>query len=159
MPLATTEYHPQSNDQVEWFKATIISRIHHYVSEHQQNWDSFLTPLTHAYSPQMHSATKLPPFSLVLSRQPSTPGRSTQQRMPHEVYQIDSSKAMRIRLIWRAAELERITDRNLREAQRLYKQENHKKVCFKPTFVTGDYVFVKRPFLTTTAAERLASEN
>lgn len=52
-----------------------------------------------------------------------------------------------------------MVDKNLRGIKKRYKQDYEKKVQFEPTFAPGDYVFVERPPLTTTPAERLASKN
>lgn len=37
--FCTTAYHPQTNDQTERFNKTILSRLKHYVAEHQTDWD------------------------------------------------------------------------------------------------------------------------
>lgn len=66
---------------------------------------------------------------------------------------------MTIRLIRRAAKVKRIADENLQEAQRRYKRDHAKKVSFEQTFASGNCVFVNQPHVTTTAAERLTSDN
>ena len=67
-----TAYHPQTNGQVERYNKTLVSRLRHYVADHQRNWDEFVQPLTYAYNIQVHKSTGTSPFSLVLSRQPSS---------------------------------------------------------------------------------------
>lgn len=125
--LTTTECQAQSNGLVERFNATIDSRPRHYVSGHQRDWDSLVTSLTYAYSTQVHRATKLSCFSLILSRHPSTSVTPTQQRMPPGADQIVFATAMRIKIVGRAAELTRMADKNLHKAQRHYKREQNKR--------------------------------
>lgn len=58
-PITTTEYQPQSSRQLERFNASIVSRLHDYVSEHQHYWNRLVTPLTYAYNKKVRRATKL----------------------------------------------------------------------------------------------------
>lgn len=43
--ITTIEYSPLTNGQAERFSSTLVSRMRHYVSEHQTNWDTYLFPL------------------------------------------------------------------------------------------------------------------
>lgn len=78
--------------------------------------------------------------------------------MPPDVDQIDYRIAKRIRLIRRVAELKLKADRNLLEAQRRYRRDLDRQVCFELTSAPDDYSFVERLSLTKTAAKQLASE-
>lgn len=40
--VTTTEYHPQTNRQVEWFKKTLVARLRHYIDVYQTDWDLFV---------------------------------------------------------------------------------------------------------------------
>lgn len=46
--LTTTAYHPQTKGQVEHYNKTIVTRLRHYVAEHQRDWDTLVQPLTYA---------------------------------------------------------------------------------------------------------------
>lgn len=46
--ITTTAYHRQTNGQTEHYNKTILSRLCHYISEHQDDWDTFVYPLTYA---------------------------------------------------------------------------------------------------------------
>lgn len=108
--LKKTEYYPQCNGQLEACNTTVVSRLQHYVSEHPQDWDFFEMPRTYTYNTQIHRTTKQPHFSLVLSRQPCTPGTSTEKPMPSSGDLVDTSLAMRTRLIRRAAKLKWVAE-------------------------------------------------
>lgn len=43
--VSTTEYHPQTNGNVERFDKTLVARLRHYIDEHQSNWDTFIQTL------------------------------------------------------------------------------------------------------------------
>lgn len=44
--ITTTEYHSQSNGQVERFKKTLVARLQRYIVKHQTKWDTYVQPLT-----------------------------------------------------------------------------------------------------------------
>lgn len=50
--ITTTEFHPRINREAERCKSTLMSRFHHYVSEHQPDWGTYFLPLTYAYNVQ-----------------------------------------------------------------------------------------------------------
>lgn len=71
--LTMTAYHPRTNAQSERFNRTIITRLRHFIAEHQRNWDIYVQPLTYAYNNQVHRCTNTSPYSLFLSRHPPGP--------------------------------------------------------------------------------------
>lgn len=58
MLLTARNYHRQFYGQVKRLNAAIISRLRHYFSEHQQDWDRFVAPLNYEYSTQVHGTAK-----------------------------------------------------------------------------------------------------
>lgn len=46
--LKTATYHPPTNGQVERYNKTLVTRLAHYLDEHQNDWDAFVQPLTYA---------------------------------------------------------------------------------------------------------------
>ena len=80
--VPTSTYHPQTNGQTEQYNGAIVSRLRHYVAEHQRNWDAFVQPLTYAYNTQVHRSTKCTPIELVTARRPSLPLPLPSMRAP-----------------------------------------------------------------------------
>lgn len=71
--VLTTEYHQQVNGKIEQFNATMVSRVCHHVVEHQEDWDTFMFPLTYACNVRVYRTIKLPPFRLKFIRLPPGP--------------------------------------------------------------------------------------
>ena len=144
--VLTTAYHPQTNGQAERFNRTLGTRLRHYVTEHQRDWDEFVQPLTYAYNMQVHRSTGTTPFDLVLTRHP-----------PGIAVSIPTSAVPPDRHVEpTTAQMKRITMRRLREvlaraseklthAQAQYKRQFDKTVSEPPTFLPGEEVFLDRP--------------
>lgn len=66
--------------------------------------------MTYAYSTKVHRAAKLPPFSLVLSQQPTGVATRTERPMPRDVEHVEAVMALQIRLIQFAVRLIRMVD-------------------------------------------------
>lgn len=47
-------------------------QLRRYIVDHQLNWDEYVQPLIYADNTQTRYSTKITPFSLVLSRRPTT---------------------------------------------------------------------------------------
>lgn len=56
--LMPTEYHLQTDGQVERYNKTIFSWLRLYVIEDQQEWDSYVVPLTCSYKVHVNRSTK-----------------------------------------------------------------------------------------------------
>lgn len=125
-PLTNANYHPQTSWEVRKFNARSISRLCHYTTEHQQDWESYIVLPTYADNTQVHRNTKLPPFNIVLTQNPSGSLTLKTSSMPLDIEHIDSTMALQINLIRRAAELKRIADNNSREARRKRKWDREK---------------------------------
>ena len=145
--LFTTAYHPQSNGQAERYNRTLVTRLRHFVAEHQDNWDDYVQPLTYAYNMQVHAATGTTPFDLVLSRHPPA---ITLETPAHPDPHTPAPSAASVKAVnfqkWRtilAAARSRMT-----AAQQRYKDNFNAKVASIPHFVPGDYVILNKPPLT-----------
>lgn len=69
----TTAYYAQSTMQVERLNKTKISWLHHYVTKHQQDWDTYVQQLKYSYNAQMHWCMNFRPISTIQSWQPLGP--------------------------------------------------------------------------------------
>lgn len=78
------EYHPEASGQVENLKK-IVSRLQHYIVEHQTELESYVVPLRYVFSTQVHRATRLPTLSLVRIQQPPCPATPTASPIPPDV--------------------------------------------------------------------------
>lgn len=64
--VTSTEYHQQISSQAESYSPTIVSRLSHYVSKHQTDWDTYSLPMAYEHNVQVYRSTKGPSFSLAL---------------------------------------------------------------------------------------------
>lgn len=89
--------------QAERYKQTITARLRHYVSEHQDNWDQCLQPLTYAYNSQVHASTGTTTLNLTITRPPPCPNMDgTSPIVKTDDYNVTlSSRAMRARIVKR----------------------------------------------------------
>lgn len=71
--LTTNTYHSQTNGQTERFNRTLVTRLRHFVSDHPNDYDYYVQPLTYTYNMQVRRSTGLTPFDLVLARHPPNP--------------------------------------------------------------------------------------
>lgn len=63
----TTTYDPQINGQTERFNRNLIQRLRYHVEKHQRDRDDNVQSLTSAYNTQVHRATEMVSFHLVLT--------------------------------------------------------------------------------------------
>lgn len=68
--LTTTTYHSQAIGQSEHYNKTTLLRLHHYVTDHQCNWDIYIKLMTYAINTHIYWWTSTTQFSLILSRHP-----------------------------------------------------------------------------------------
>lgn len=66
----TTSYHPPTNGNTELYNKTLVDRLRHYISEHQDDWDQYIQPRTYSYNTQVHRSTGFTPFNLTLRPHP-----------------------------------------------------------------------------------------
>lgn len=64
--LTKTTYHSQTNSQAKPFSQSIVTRLQHYVVEHELDWDMYVQPLSYAYQKQFYRLTNTSPCYLML---------------------------------------------------------------------------------------------
>lgn len=143
--LFTTAYHPQTNGQAERYNRTLVTRLRHFVAEHQRNWDEFVQPLTYAYNMQVHASTGTTPFDLILSRHPPSiiskvpaPDKSDK---PGKATAVTAKRANFRR--WRTVLAQ--AREKLSRAQRRYKANFDARVSQQPQFRPGQYIVLDNP--------------
>ena len=138
----TTTYHPQTNGQAERFNRTILKALRHYVAEHPKDWDIFTDALTYAYNTQTHSATKLSPFELVLSRPP----RALSLHREPQVEEIGTAQYHTKWQSWLKS-LMNTARTEMRKSQLRYKANYDKTIrSTAADYSPGRYVFVRRDY-------------
>lgn len=159
--LTNTAYHSQAIGQVERYNKTIVTRLRHYVAEHQKDREIFDQRLTYVYNTHVHRSTNTTPFSLVLSRHP--PGRTL---LPaKQAYHTYVSRQTSVQATRRALEalihtLPAKADAHMCSSQQRYKRDYDKLVRVTSKFTPGDMVFVDRSPLSatvTTSASAMAN--
>ena len=125
----------------------MAARLRHYVSEHQDNWDQFVQPLTYAYNSQVHASTGVTPFSLTLSRQPPFPivDRPSTAAPTLDDNITPSSRTMRVRLLKRPATMFDKADSRSARARAAYKRYADRSATHVPIFEKDDFVLIRRP--------------
>lgn len=103
-------------------------------------------------------ASKLPLFTLVHNLQPNGSATLIAIPMPPDAEHADFAMELRIRLICRTADLKRMSDTNLQQAQRRCIWDHDKRVWFEPTYTPWGYISVKHLPLSITAADGLVAE-
>ena len=142
----TTAYHPQTNGQAERYNKTIAARLRHYVSEHQDNWDMFVQPLTYAYNNQVHASTGTTPFNLALSRSPPSPIFNDESTIaPLDDTVTPSSRTMRAHLLKRLSTMFDKADSISARARARYKRYADRSIKLEAVFNPGDFVLLQRP--------------
>lgn len=69
----TTANHRQANRRAKRLNRTIVTRLRHYVAEHQRDQALYVQRLSYAYNTQAHRHTNTSPYTMVLSRHPPEP--------------------------------------------------------------------------------------
>ena len=69
----TTANHPQCDGQVERQNRTLQEMLAAFVSEHKDDWDTWVSLAVYAYNTSCHESTGFSPYELVFCRSPRTP--------------------------------------------------------------------------------------
>ena len=69
----TSSFHPQTNGLVEGFNRTLEEMLRAFVSDHQQDWDTYLPMLLMAYRATPQESTGISPFCLMMGHETQLP--------------------------------------------------------------------------------------
>ena len=142
--LPTSAYHPQTNGQTERYNQTLVNRLRIFVSEHQDDWDRLIQPLTYAYNLQVNRTTGQPPFKLALTRQPPDTVFVDDGMELDDVDQLSPEEA-RLKVLHRAKDLIERASARTSQQQARYKKAHDKKVRSIVQIRPGDEVFIDNP--------------
>lgn len=106
--------------------------------------------LTYAYIERVHQTTKLPGFSVAITRLPSD-ATVTARLMTPDVSKMDSHLTYTLTLNHRAALLREMVDTTFQIAQARCMNDYKKLVPFNLRFAEGDVVLAERPLLIASA--------
>lgn len=141
--VRTSAYHRHTNDQAEWYKRTILTRLRNYVADHQRSWHLFIKPSKYANNTQVHRSVNKFPYSLVLSRQPPGPSLlSATTIAPKAKINETSPRAMLDLFRQQILTLSAKKSSAMRKFQVRYEADYDNRVCESSTYVSRSYVFV-----------------
>lgn len=100
----TTEYHPQSDWQVQSFNLTMISILRKYLAEHRKDKSTCTFPLAYVCRLKIHRTPERPPFMLWITWLPPGPTVIVEQ-VASEIGENGLLLTCRLCLICRAAVL------------------------------------------------------
>lgn len=147
----TTAYHPQTNSQAEQYNRTIVTRLWHYISDHQKNWDPFFQPLTCTYNMQVHRSTVTFPYGLFISCHPPGPLLLNSTTISTKGNVSETSPQAVGNLLWQPIHaLYSIKTSHMIKSKSRYKSGYDIRVREMPRNVPGSYVFIHNPPIRAT---------
>lgn len=157
--ITTIDYYLQTSCQTEQFKSMIVSRLRHYVSEHQTRRDTHLLSLKNVYNVQIYRYIKLSPFRLRRrrARPRSTTDVPEYRFLVLDVYAISPLYAS-LELIRRDKSLHNKDFNNLRLAQKRYKALHYHHIQFAVVCQEGSEVYLDKSPLFRSAIEKSATD-
>ena len=114
------------------------------MSEHQDDWDRLIQPLTYAYNLQVNRTTGQPPFKRALTRQPPDTVFIDDGMRLDDVNQLSPEEA-RLKVLQRAKDLIERASARTSQQQAPYKEAHDKKVRSLVHIRPGDEVFIDNP--------------
>lgn len=140
---------------------TLIAKLWQYVLEHQWDWDIYFLQLTYSYDTHIYQSTNLTPLSLVPSRHPH--GSTTfnnSMAILSDIPVITHSHTLRAILLHWMMTMRQDAVKGMKLAQRRYKDNHDRNVGNSPPSLNSEtYVYIYGLPLTTSSAERLATES
>lgn len=155
----TTKYRSPTNGQAKRFNSRIVSRLYLYVSKRQTDRYTHLSPLTYAYSVQVHGYIKVSPFSQAITQ--TSPGTAT--IVPRRLSLATEDDATSpiyasMELIRRATILCTKAAKNLKLIEKYYKRHHDGPARFGTIFKEGDDTCLDRTSLFRPAGETFVAD-
>lgn len=138
-----TEYHLESNGQVEWFNKTLVARLRHYIDENQTDWDLFMQPIAYGYNTQVHCTTRTFPISLIHRREPPR-DLTSKVETTEEVSRLNSAQE-KLKVVEQFFRLRARANIATHTARESYARHFIRRVRHSPVFWPGELVFLKKP--------------
>ena len=101
--LRTSPYHPETNGQCERFNQTLLGMLGTLRPSQKENWQDWVSTLTHAYNCTNSSVTNFSPYFLMFGRKPNVPldlEFGLKSKHTKEIDQASYVKKLREKLEW-----------------------------------------------------------
>ena len=138
--LHTSPYHPEANEQCEWFNATLINMLDTLPTHAKKNWQEWIATLTHAYNCTVSSVTEFSLYFLMFRRTPKIPldvemgvTLKDQEQTSYQNY----AKKLQARLKWA---YKKALENNRKESEHQKKYYDQRMRCM--SLKTNDVVLV-----------------
>lgn len=152
--LTATSYHWSNNLQVERYNRTLVTRLHHFVYQHQKNRNMYVPPLTSVYNMQTHWATGISPFKrIILDELPSAAAFDKLAVPANDMPQDVTPRNMVHWLQQRILLMKATVSNQLSTVQRRYKRDFDRNVWQEPTFNIRGHLLVDGPQLAALASD------
>jgi Integrase zinc binding domain/Integrase core domain len=128
----SSAYHPQTNGLTERFNKTLCESLAKTASQHNKQWDIFLSATLFAYRTLQQSTTKQTPFFLTYGRQAVMPVQLEIQSYPEELFKEEQIEEILQRrmydLIGTLVDTKLIAKENIQASQQLQKERHDRKI-------------------------------
>lgn len=120
--VAAIEYYPQTNERVEEYNWTKITRLRHYVDKKRWDQDAFGQSLVYGYNTEICSSSEKLPFSLLVIHHPPGPKTASSPNAITSKKWVEwSPRSIQLLLENRIVELRKQTDTRWREEWAKYR--------------------------------------
>ena len=141
--INTTSYRPQCNGLTERFNHTLTTMfmLSMYVSQHHDDWDTYIPYALFAYRTAIHEATKESPFFLMYGRDPHLP--IDVSLLPWQEH-YDNVNDYRTQVVTRLNEARRLAKDNIELSQQRSELRRN-EAAELPSFEVGQKVWIFTP--------------
>eukprot|EP00112_Aurelia_sp_Birch-Aquarium-sp1_P024198 Seg753.2 transcript_id=Seg753.2/GoldUCD/mRNA.D3Y31 product="Retrovirus-related Pol polyprotein from transposon 412" pseudo=true protein_id=Seg753.2/GoldUCD/D3Y31 len=139
--INTTSYRPQCNGLTERFNHTLTTMLSMYVSQHHDDWDTYIPYALFAYRTAIHDTTKESPFFLMYGRDPHLPIDVI--LLPRQEH-YDNVDDYRTQVVTRLNEARKLAKNNIELFQQCSELRRN-KAAELPSFEVGQKVWIFTP--------------